>query len=489
MIHLKATLSVLSALLISAAAQAGILIPTNFPEYQFIYDYARRAEFTDFELRHSNTVQPITSEALTFPYPFRNHFAATGVSAVRLFGSLAEETFLARLNRARIYESFRGGISGSPMSNLTIHGEFRIDEKLAKSPEYFGKKWRGFAGEVNTTYINYAKDRWDITLGRFVSNWGPVNQSLVLSSTARPMDAFLGRVRWGRFRFSFQTGQLNRLERILSDSTVQTENRFFAGHRLDIKLHRNLHLGLFETIIFGGYGRSFDLAYLNPLLFFHSVQLNNNSDDNTFLGCDISFYLHDRHKFYGQLLIDDFQIDKKEPGDYEPDEIGYMLGFESLNLFEGVDIGLQYCRIANRTYNQIFERNRYLHDGELLGYPLGPDGDQLLLRLTHWFNYNKKGGLELEYRRQGTGNVADPWTQPWLDSPGEYSEPFPTGTVEKFFRIGIGATLLFRERLFLNFDGGLRMYKNLYHQADNSQTIPYFSGKLSLLFSVPVNIE
>jgi hypothetical protein len=176
---------------------------------------------------------------------------------------------------------------------------------------------------------------------------------------------------------------------------------------------------------------------LNPLLFFHSVQLNNNSDDNTFLGCDISFYLHNRHKFYGQLLIDDFQIDKKEPGDYEPDEIGYLVGFESISFPGGIDIGLQYCRIANRTYNQIFERNRYLHDGELLGYPLGPDGDQLLLRLAHWFNYDKKGELELEYRRQGIGNVTDPWTQPWLDSPGQYSEPFPTGTVEKFLRIGL----------------------------------------------------
>ncbi len=489
MSYLKATEIILVALLISGAAQAGVLIPTNFPEYQFIYDYARRLEFTDMALRSENLVQPITSEALAFPYPFQTHFAAIDVSTLRLFGSLAEESFFARQSRARVYESFRGGMSAAPLRNLTIHGEFRIDEKLAKAPDYRGKKWRGFAGEVNTAYLHYKSDRWDITLGRFVSNWGPANRSLVLSSSARPMDALLGRMQWGRFRLSFQMGQLNRLESTLPDSTIQIQNRYFAGHRLDIKLHRNLHLGLFETIIFGGYGRSFDLAYLNPLLFFHSVQLNNNSDDNTFLGCDISFYLHNRHKFYGQLLIDDFQIDKKEPGDYEPDEIGYLVGFESISFPGGIDIGLQYCRIANRTYNQIFERNRYLHDGELLGYPLGPDGDQLLLRLTHWFNYDKKGELELEYRRQGLGRVTDPWTQPWLDSPGQYSEPFPTGTVEKFLRIGLGGAILIRERLFVDFDSGVRIYKNLYHQNGNSRTLPYFGGKLSLLFSVPVNIE
>ncbi|MEW6014907.1 MAG: hypothetical protein AB1690_06255, partial [Candidatus Zixiibacteriota bacterium] len=80
MLYLKATAIILVALLISGVAQAGILIPTNFPEYQFIYDYARRLEFTDMALRSENLVQPITSEALAFPCPFQTHFTAIDVS-------------------------------------------------------------------------------------------------------------------------------------------------------------------------------------------------------------------------------------------------------------------------------------------------------------------------------------------------------------------------------------------------------------------------
>ena len=466
---------------------SAVLIPPGFSEYQFIYDFTRRAEMTQPELRLFGLVQPISTKRLTPPFPFEKILATPEQMNITVFAFASEETDYAKFARARAYESLRGGFIASPISNLTLYSEFRLDERLAEDPQYTGKKWRALAGEISTAYINFEKDNWDITLGRFVSNWGPANQSLILSSTARPMDALLARLRWGRLQFSYQIGQLNCLQD--PDSASPAQYRYFAGHRLDIRLRENIYLGLFETIIFGGYGRSFDIAYLNPLLFFHSVQLNNDTDDNTFLGADFEIFIRNRHKIYGQILVDDFQIDKKEPGDYEPNELGILLGFESLNLVENIDLHLEYCRITNRTYNQIFERNRYINDGRLLGHSLGPDGDRFLLTLSRWFRYDTRASVDFEYRRQGEGRFDSPWTQPWLDSPGNYDEPFPTGTVEKYLRAALGATALIEQHLFIDFNAGCRFYRNFRHISGQNETIPYFTGKLSLFFSVPISIK
>jgi len=101
-------------------------------------------------------------------------------------------------------------------------------------------------------------------------------------------------------------------------------------------------------------------------MFYHAVQLNEDVDDNTFLGLDFCWYLNNRHKLYGQLMVDDMQVDDKAIGDQEPDEIGYMLGFSTLDLFDLLDLSARYLKITNRTYNQKLERNRYENRGSLI---------------------------------------------------------------------------------------------------------------------------
>ena len=73
------------------------------------------------------------------------------------------------------------------------------------------------------------------------------------------------------------------------DEVEQFENRFFAGHRLDIHFSRQLRIGFSETIIYGGPGRQIDLVYLNPIMAFHAAQLNEGINDNTLLGFDFSY--------------------------------------------------------------------------------------------------------------------------------------------------------------------------------------------------------
>jgi len=148
-----------------------------------------------------------------------------------------------------------------------------------------------------------------------------------------------------------------------------------------VTIHRRFRLGLFETVLFGGEGRPPELYYLNPLQFFHAAQLNENEDDNTILGLDFTLLPGQGFSSYGQVIVDDVQIDDKSPGDREPAEFGFLFGVCKAGRVKSAvpDITLEYVRLTNRTYHQRDPRNRYLYRNHLIGHPLGPDADSLSL--------------------------------------------------------------------------------------------------------------
>ena len=99
------------------------------------------------------------------------------------------------------------------------------------------------------------------------------------------------------------------------------------------------------------------------------VEILNN--DNTIIGLDFTCMPGWKTNFYGQLIVDDFQIDDEAQGDKEPNEIGFMLGIFRTGKIASLipDVKLEYVRLTNRTYHQRDPRNRYLYRNKPLGHP------------------------------------------------------------------------------------------------------------------------
>jgi len=479
-----------TALLVCLAItiRAATFLPPGQPEYDFLYDAARHDEIKAGFYYYNYNVAPYNFDEIDINQPLLNFTGNPNCDRVTLFLLPAEDYRAERYSRSDGYESLRGGFIARSGERVFIYSNLLIDERMANDTDYDGKIWRGAGGEVEDAYMSYSTKKVELLFGRFASFRGPVAQSLVLSSTARPMDAFMFRLNCGRLNFSFQTGRLNSLAYEV-DSVKIYENRYFSGHRLDFRIFDNLNLGLFETIVYGGEGRDMEFSYLNPLLSYHAVQLNKDTDDNTFLGLDLTWYIRNRHKLYGQLLVDDVQVDDEEQGDQEPAEIGYLAGIQTVGLFNFLDVEAEYLRIANRTYNQKLPRNRYENRGKLIGHPLGPDGDRIKLAVSHWFKYAQRIMFKFQYARKGEGRYSDDWTEPWNDITGDYSEPFPTGTVEKTFEGSLHLTGYIKSRLFFDLEGGIKSVENYLNQPDDDRTIPFFSARLSILFSTSLNID
>jgi len=472
-------------LLLPWAIKAAGVLPLGSPEFEFLYDRLERADALTLD----------TADRQLGPYPLALAREALGPFAwldrldrsdLRVEGRLGEDFRSAKGHPTVGYESFSGALAARPHDRIFVYGSFRLDEALADDPAYTGKKWRGLAGDIDEAFVHLSAGAFTAALGRYASFWGP-RRSLVLAPHAA-LDGFGYAYRWGRLVLSYRLARLDSLDPD-ADSAVPVENRYFAGHRLDIHLSRRLRIGFFETAVFGGAGRQVELYYLNPILFYHASQLNDGVDDNTFLGVDFAYEPGRGVQLYGQLLVDDYQVDRASQSDQEPNEIGLLAGAYVAEFLPRLDLRAEYTRVTNRTFNQSHPRNRYTFESELLGAALGNDYDLLDLLIRRWCGEDLAAGVRLAYRRQGEGRVNAAWDTPWLEVEGDYREPFPTGMVEKTFTAALQLRGLLFGHIFVDASFGADRVADFGHVRGDRRTISFAAIKLITFASQALDID
>lgn len=482
--HLKCLITA-SAVLFSSAAGVATPLPVGQREYDFVYDKLERQE-THTTNRFDFQLGPYARvDSAADMFPFANRAGLTD-RQVQLFGFAAESFRSSKDRRGRMYALFRGGFVARPFARVSVIGQYYLDERKARDQNYTGKKWRGFAGDIDLAFAQYASRKVDLTLGRFNSFWG-VRKSLVLGANAH-LDGFGYSLRMGRLTMSYRFGQLSQ-DSVGSDTASQWPNRYMAAHRIDWHITDAFRLGLFESVVFGGPGRSPDFSYLSPIIFFHGAQLNDNINDNTLVGVDFGWKPRRGIKLYGQLLIDDIQLDHKSQGDEEPAEYALQLGLYTASRSRGIDTRLEYTRVTNRTFNQILERNRYVTGHVPIADVNGNDYDLTTAELIRWLTPNLAARLNLSYKQQGEGRINAPWTEPWMDVIGDYDEPFPTGTVEKTSTLALGVRGFANSILFIDVNGGVSRVVDYDNHAGDKRTLPFVECYLSLYFSKIIGLN
>lgn len=323
---------------------------------------------------------------------------------------------------------------------LYFYNGVRLDQALVDDPNYAGRKWNGLAAYTEQAYLRYSAPRVELTLGRDFLNWGSGRTGrLLFSDHAQPLDQLKIQFNYKALSLTALAVDLDQWE--LSDSLAtefrtETANRFLSAHRLTLNLFHKFYLGFTEALLYGGPNSSWELKYHNPLLYYHGELLNRGGyDGNGVLYLDFDCYPWRTWQFYGEILIDDVQLEKSEQVDLEPNQVGMMFGFRHADIFGllGSAIGLEYVRIANRTYNSWQDWEKFVHLNKTIGYPLGNNFDRWNFVANSWLMKGLQLGLECDYIRKGAGSVLDPWDAPWekLTVAQGYHEPFPFGIIEQ----------------------------------------------------------
>lgn len=149
--------------------------------------------------------------------------------------------------------------------------------------------------------------------------------------------------------------------------------KFAAVHHLDIDLTRWLNIGLFEAVIFGRQDR-FDFGYLNPVIFYRSIEQQNGSFDNSIAGLDLKANLARRVQLYGQLTLDEFLLAEiRRNRGWWANKWGIQLGGKYINAFglNNLDLQLEHNRVRPFTYSHRDSVANYTHYNQPLAHPLG----------------------------------------------------------------------------------------------------------------------
>ncbi len=175
------------------------------------------------------------------------------------------------------------------------------------------------------------------------------------------------------------------------------KKKFSATHYIDWHALPKLHLGFFETVIwYNENKRGFDVNFLNPLIFFKTVEYEAGSNaSNTILGLDGSYKLPYNLKIYGQLVIDEMTTGKffGESG-YWANKFGYQLGIKSYKPFNinNLFTRLEYNTVRPYTYAHGKRIVNYSHDYQSLAHPFGANFKEMLFEIQYrykrWYATN-----------------------------------------------------------------------------------------------------
>ena len=254
---------------------------------------------------------------------------------------------------------------------------------------------------------------FSLQVGRDYMRWGPGYQgSLMLTDNSPAFDIlkYSGTINLNKSGESMAKINFTKFFSLLD--TLDGQNRYFSGQRLEYKPFDALTLGLSETVIVS---EGSSILFYNPLPFippyyatwwiagmFEPQEVNCN------VALDAEINLTRKIKLYGEWMADDFIFTPKT--NPFPNRTGFLAGaYFTDPLGNGnTDFRIEYTHINNYVYFPRSSWQNYLYQGEYIGHPLGPDADQLYLRLTHRLSDTLNLSLSYNQERHGEGQTGIP---------------------------------------------------------------------------------
>jgi hypothetical protein len=133
-------------------------------------------------------------------------------------------------------------------------------------------------------------------------------------------------------------------------------------------------VGLFEQIVFARDKGKFELQYLNPVIFYRSIEQGLGSEDNAMLGADFRWNIYNRVQLYGQLMLDEFLLKEvKARNGWWANKQAVQLGAKYVDVFglPNLDLQGEVNVIRPYTYQHIDQFTNYQHYNQPLAHPMG----------------------------------------------------------------------------------------------------------------------
>ena len=244
--------------------------------------------------------------------------------------------------------------------------------------------------------------------------------------------------------------------------------KYMAMHHLSINVTKNVNIGVFESVMFRR-ENNFELQYLNPIIFYRSIEQALGSPDNAFLGFDFKINIPKHVQIYSQFLLDEFNFSKEfstpgksklyslfHPRKWWGNKFAAQLGIKYIDAFgvDHLDLQLEANIIRPYTYSHYDTVTSWTHYNQPLAHPLGANFKELIFQV----NYQPLQKLFLSSRFIYTNKGEDNDTTNWGGNPlkvygtfeREYGNVTGQGVNAKTFYVDFVATYEVWHNIFVD---------------------------------------
>ncbi len=162
--------------------------------------------------------------------------------------------------------------------------------------------------------------------------------------------------------------------------------KFMAHHHLSLNVTKNLNIGLFENVIIGDSTESFNIGYLNPIIFYRAFEAQEGSNDNVMVGLDFKWNFLQHFSWYGSFLLDEFLLAEVTGGEgWWANKYGLQTGIKYIDVFglNNLDIKIEYNESRPYTFAHIDSYRNYAHYRQPLAHPTGANFREILTILRY----------------------------------------------------------------------------------------------------------
>ncbi|MFK8060382.1 MAG: gliding motility protein RemB [Polaribacter sp.] len=223
---------------------------------------------------------------------------------------------------------------------------------------------------VTEGYLAYTPNKhMQFQFGNGKNFIGDGYRSFILSDVSSPTTYL--KMKIDLWKFQYTNVWLWNTEPSISSISDPNEHarKYVAAHYLSFNVSERLNLGFFETAISAG-ENGFDAGFLNPILFYRSLEFNRGEDaGNAIVGLTAKYKLNDNVSLYSQLVIDEFSFGNLNDLSDWRNKFAYQIGAKYFDAFKVKDLFLQLEYNYARPYT-------FAHKSPILNYgnysqPLG----------------------------------------------------------------------------------------------------------------------
>jgi hypothetical protein len=320
-------------------------------------------------------------------------------------------------------------------------------------------------GYLSTSALN---DRVRIVAGHDRIFTGNGIRSLILSDHAKEYLHLRLHTDLGPFRYQNVFARLNGFLPLTGDRLQPI--KYMAMHRASVHIRPNLEFGLSEMVIFDrsdSFGqRGFDADYLNPVIFYRTIESHRGSRDNALLAFDWKWNFLDKFQFYGQFLLDEFKLKYlRENSGWWANKYAWQAGVKYTvldNKLGWLFLQAEANRVRPYTYSHYRTSQAYTHYNQMLAHPLGSNFSEILFSMQ-WQPY-QYGGIAMLNRfflradwmqAQRGKDIAgvNYGNDPRLDNdtrPYEFGHSMFQGQAETIRSLQISLSYMLRHNLFID---------------------------------------